>query len=110
LAETGEFVAVVAVDDLRPGFLSTHVVEGRDFVIATTDEGVAVFDGYCSHAEFKLGDSRMRRGCEIECPMHGARFRAGDGSVLKGPATEPLEQLESRIEDGTVMVLVDWLL
>jgi nitrite reductase/ring-hydroxylating ferredoxin subunit len=52
----------------------------------------------------------MRRGCEIECPMHGARFRAVDGEVLKGPATEPLERLESRVEDGRVMVLVDWLL
>jgi nitrite reductase/ring-hydroxylating ferredoxin subunit len=108
--ETGEYVAVVSVDDLRPGFMTTHVVEGRDIVIAMTEEGPSVFDGYCSHAEFKLGDCRMRRGCEIECPMHGARFRAVDGEVLKGPATEPLERLESRVEDGRVMVLVDWLL
>jgi nitrite reductase/ring-hydroxylating ferredoxin subunit len=108
--ETGQYVAVASVSDLRPGFMTTHVVEGRDVVIAMTDEGLSVFDGYCSHAEFKLGDCRMRRGCEIECPMHGARFRAADGEVLKGPATEPLERIESRVEDGRVMVLVDWLL
>src|SRR6185437_14639728 len=53
--ETGEYVAVVSVDDLRPGFMTTHVVEGRDIVIAMTEEGPSVFDGYCSHAEFKLG-------------------------------------------------------
>jgi nitrite reductase/ring-hydroxylating ferredoxin subunit len=103
-------VAVVSVSDLRPGFLTTRVVEGRDIVIAMTEEGPSVFDGFCSHAEFRFGTSRMRKGCEIECPMHGARFRAADGSVLKGPATEPLERIESRVENGRVMVLVDWLL
>jgi nitrite reductase/ring-hydroxylating ferredoxin subunit len=101
---------VVSVSDLRPGFMTTHVVEGRDIVVAVTDEGISVFDGFCSHAEFRFGASRMRRGCEIECPMHGARFRASDGGVLKGPATEPLERLESRVENGRLMVLVDWLL
>lgn len=108
--ETGEYVAVVSVSDLRPGFLTTHLVEGRDLVIATTEDGISVYDGFCSHAEFRFGDSRMRRGCEIECPMHGARFNANDGAVLKGPATEPLERIESRVDNGTVMVLVDWLL
>jgi nitrite reductase/ring-hydroxylating ferredoxin subunit len=108
--ETGEYVAVVSVADLRPGFMTTHVVEGREIVVAVTEEGVSVFDGFCSHAEFKLADCRLRRGCEIECPMHGARFQALDGAVLKGPATEPLERIESRVENGTLMVFVDWLL
>jgi nitrite reductase/ring-hydroxylating ferredoxin subunit len=103
-------VAVISVADLRPGFMTTHVVEGRDIVVAVTEEGPSVYDGFCSHAEFRFGPCRLRRGCEIECPMHGARFQAVDGAVLKGPATEPLERIESRVENGTLMVFVDWLL
>jgi nitrite reductase/ring-hydroxylating ferredoxin subunit len=52
---------------------------------------------------------RLQRGCELECPMHGARFHVDDGRVLKGPATEPLTPIDFCIEDGVVMVLVDWL-
>jgi nitrite reductase/ring-hydroxylating ferredoxin subunit len=42
--------------------------------------------------------------------MHGAQFDVDDGHVLKGPATEPLEPIDIRVEDGTVFVRVDWLL
>ena len=34
---------------------------------------------------------------EVECPCHGARYDL-DGQVLKGPARDPLEQVEVREE------------
>lgn len=103
-------MAVAAVADLRPGFVTVHEVEGRAIVLAMTDEGVTAWDATCPHAEFQFGPMRLRRGCELECPMHGARFHVADGRVLKGPATTPLEPIASRVEDGVVSVLVDWLL
>jgi nitrite reductase/ring-hydroxylating ferredoxin subunit len=106
---TGEYAAVAHVADLRDGFLTLHEVEGRPIVIAKTDGGVTVWEGTCPHAEFHFGPMRLRRGCELECPMHGARFHVEDGRVLKGPATEPLLPIDFRIEDGVVKVLVDWL-
>lgn len=108
---TGEYVAVCAVDELREGFLSKHEVEGREVVIATTADGIHVYDATCPHSDFQLGPARLKRGCEVECPMHGARFRAdASGEVVKGPAKDPLEVLASRVRDGNVEVLVDWLL
>lgn len=108
--ETMNYVAVAAVSDLREGFLSAREVEGRAVVIARTADGIHVYDATCPHSEFQLGPARLRRGCEVECQMHGARFRAdATGAVTKGPATEPLEVLESRVTDGVVEVLVDWL-
>lgn len=109
--QAGSYVAVAAVAELRPGFVSKHEVEGRDVVITMTEDGrVTVWDATCPHAEFHFGPMRLKRGCELECPMHGALFHVEDGRVLKGPATEPLVPVASKVEDGEVRVLVDWLI
>jgi nitrite reductase/ring-hydroxylating ferredoxin subunit len=102
-------VAVAAVDELRPGFVTVHEVEGRGIVLAMTEDGVTAWDGTCPHADFQFGPMRLLRGCELECPMHGARFHVADGRVLKGPAQEPLEPIAARVADGVVLVTVDWL-
>lgn len=105
----GIFTAVVAVADLRPGFLTTHMVEDRELIVATTADGVHVYDATCPHSDFQLVAGRLPRGCLVECPMHGARFDAVTGEVAKGPAREPLERIEARVVDGTLEVLVDWI-
>ncbi|MFI6350223.1 Rieske (2Fe-2S) protein [Streptomyces sp. NPDC050560] len=111
MEKTVNYVAVAAVGDLREGFLTEHEVEGRAVVVAATAEGIHVYDAMCPHSDFRFGASRLRLGCEIECQMHGARFKAdGTGAVTKGPAKEPLEVLDSRVVDGVVEVLVDWLI
>ena len=84
--------------------------QGREVVLVRTEEGVRAWDAICPHAQFRFGPMRLRRGCELECPMHGARFDVNDGRVLKGPATDPLEPIESRVEGETVLIRVDWLL
>ena len=109
-APTGTYAAVVPVDDLRMGFTSLHEVEGRGILLARTEQGVTAWDATCPHAEFHFGPMRLQQGCILECPMHGARFDARDGHVVKGPATAGLEPIELRVKDGVVMVLVDWLL
>jgi nitrite reductase/ring-hydroxylating ferredoxin subunit len=109
--QTETFAPVVAESELREGFLSAHEVEGREVVVAKTSAGVFVYDATCPHADFQFSPARLRGGCEIECQMHGARFKAdASGAVTKGPAKEPLFVLESRVVDGMVEVLVDWLL
>jgi nitrite reductase/ring-hydroxylating ferredoxin subunit len=108
--ETGRYVAVVAFDALKPNFVTKHEVEGRDLIITRRDDEVRAWDAFCPHAEFQFGPCRLVKGGLLECPMHGARFDAIDGSVAKGPATEPLEPIELRVENGVVEVLVDWLI
>jgi 3-phenylpropionate/trans-cinnamate dioxygenase ferredoxin subunit len=107
---THSYVPVASLADLRAGFLTIHEVEGRTLALALTDEGVTAWDATCPHAEFQFGPMRLLRGCVVECPMHGARFDVRDGHVVKGPATEPLDPIEVRVQDGVVMVLVDWVL
>jgi nitrite reductase/ring-hydroxylating ferredoxin subunit len=106
---TREYAAIAGLAELRLGFLTIHEIEGRAIAVARTENGVTAWDATCPHAEFQFGPMRLLRGCVLECPMHGARFNVDDGQVVKGPATEPLDPIEVRIEDGVVQVLVDWL-
>jgi Rieske Fe-S protein len=68
------------------------VFDGKDGerIAAYRDAGgeLHAFDAECTH-----------QACEVEwsgdissweCPCHGSRFNAEDGSVQNGPATEPL--------------------
>lgn len=57
------------------------------------------FSALCTH-----------RGCTvagvvdgaIQCPCHGSRFDLSDGSVLAGPATEPLPAVEVTVADDAI--------
>lgn len=109
MESTGTFTAVVATAELRPGFLTTHMVEDRELIVAAKADGFHVYDATCPHSDFQLVPGRLPKGCLVECPMHGARFDAVTGAVVKGPSKDPLDPIESRIVDGTLEVLVDWI-
>jgi nitrite reductase/ring-hydroxylating ferredoxin subunit len=42
------------------------------------------------------------RDCLV-CPWHGSAFDLADGSARRGPAANPQEKLEVRMEAGRVM-------
>ncbi|ASC71491.1 Cytochrome b6-f complex iron-sulfur subunit [Halomicronema hongdechloris C2206] len=81
-------------------FLGSQVVVVRDPADATAVLGV---NSLCTH-----------QGCYVEwddgtegfaCPCHGSQFNP-DGSVRQGPAAEPLDAFEAKIEGELVLVKV----
>jgi Rieske Fe-S protein len=55
------------------------------------------FSGVCTHQGGilnKVADN------VITCPLHGSQFSAKDGSVVRGPATEPLPSVAITVADG----------
>lgn len=101
------YVDVTTLDALKESFATLFKVAGRAIVITRTQAGINAFDGTCTHAKFHFGTSRLA-GCELECPIHGARFDAVTGAVTKGPANRPLERLTVEVDNGIVRVRVDW--
>src|SRR5215207_5005122 len=80
-----------SVDDLDAGHGGLVSVDGRQLAVYRDDEG----DTY------ELSPRCTHMGCTVDwndsartwdCPCHGSRF-AADGSVVHGPASEPLERI-----------------
>ena len=56
----------------------------------------------CTHA----GQSLTRTGNGYYCTLHGSRFD-NSGNVLKGPASDPLQHLKLKQENGQLLVELD---
>jgi 3-phenylpropionate/trans-cinnamate dioxygenase ferredoxin reductase subunit len=80
-----------SLDDLDAGHGGLVSVDGRQLAVYRDDDG----DTY------ELSPRCTHMGCTVDwndsartwdCPCHGSRF-AADGSVVHGPASEPLERI-----------------
>jgi 3-phenylpropionate/trans-cinnamate dioxygenase ferredoxin subunit len=93
---------IVALGDVAEGKMHAFTVDGREFLICRTKEGVYALDNVCTHAYARLSEGRLR-GNRLICPLHGAAFDVRDGRVLGAPATRPLaihtvDVVDDRIE------------
>ncbi|MFI8825027.1 Rieske (2Fe-2S) protein [Streptomyces sp. NPDC053431] len=84
------------VEENAPLAMTGDIPVGGGKVLA--DKGVVITQPKAG--EFKAFSSRCTHlGCSVKevtdgvivCPCHQSRFDASDGSVKKGPATQPLE-------------------
>jgi nitrite reductase/ring-hydroxylating ferredoxin subunit len=57
--------------------------------------------GRCTHAGAPLVEGRLD-GEILTCPWHGSQFRVTDGSVIRGPADEPLKSYSLLVQDGFI--------
>ncbi|MDP9823631.1 nitrite reductase/ring-hydroxylating ferredoxin subunit [Nocardioides massiliensis] len=86
------------------------VGEGVRFVLAELPEPVAIFndDGRfyalsdtCSHADASLADGEVA-DCQVECPLHWARFDLVTGKALSLPALLPVQAYSVSVIDGAI--------
>ncbi|WP_110241365.1 Rieske (2Fe-2S) protein [Nocardioides gilvus] len=72
-------------------------------VVTQPSEGkFRAFSAACTHEGCQVSSSSDG---EIPCQCHGSAFSLEDGSVLKGPATEPLPEVEITVEDDKIMAV-----
>lgn len=105
-ASTARGVAVAAVGDVPPAGVHAVIVEGRPVVIADLDGELVAFDGACSHAGGPLGQGHVADG-RLECPWHRATFDLRTGAPCGGPARKALRRYPVRVDEGTVLVVLD---
>lgn len=103
-AESGDDAAASgplgATSDVAVG--SATIFSDRGVVVSQPAEGrFKAFSTTCTHSGCPV--DRIE-GEEIVCPCHGSRYSIADGSVVNGPATEPLAEQPVSVE-GQDLVL-----
>ena len=90
-----------SIDDLVEGHGGLVSVDGKQLAVYRADDGTT----------YQLSPRCTHMGCTVDwndsartwdCPCHGSRY-AADGSVVHGPASEPLERVggSAPAADGT---------
>jgi nitrite reductase/ring-hydroxylating ferredoxin subunit len=109
-ALTTDWIDLGPLDDLPEGQPVLRTGKGGSVAVplAAVRRGgqVDVFVGACSHLSGPLYEGAVEdvrgRDCLV-CPWHGSAFDLADGSARRGPAANPQEKLEVRMEAGRVM-------
>jgi 3-phenylpropionate/trans-cinnamate dioxygenase ferredoxin subunit len=101
-----EWLDVAKADELLPG--EYRVIDIEDVEIALINCGGRFYaiEDVCTHDGGELTGGEIK-GCEIECPRHGARFSIETGEALTPPAYEPVATFPVRVENGMVQVRDD---
>jgi nitrite reductase/ring-hydroxylating ferredoxin subunit/uncharacterized membrane protein len=77
--------------------------EGRQIMLYRHRGALYAIDNICSHAGGLLSRGPVA-DLTVTCPLHGSRFALADGSVSRGPASQPQPVLPTRIRNGWIEV------
>lgn len=77
--------------------------EGRQIMLYRHRGRLYAIDNICGHAGGLLSRGAVA-DLTVTCPLHGSRFVLADGSVGRGPASQPQPVLPTRIRNGWVEV------
>jgi Rieske Fe-S protein len=92
--------AVGSVSDVPVG--GGTVFKSEKIVVTQPTEGdFKAFSAVCQHQGCTVGSVN---GDIIQCPCHGSQYSAEDGSVKKGPTTEPLPTKKVTVEGDQLIV------
>jgi len=107
---TTDWIDLGPLDDLPEGRPALRTGKGSSVAVplAAVRRGaqVDVFIGACSHLSGPLYEGSVDevRGQQcLVCPWHGSAFDLDSGAPRRGPAANPQEKLEVRMEAGRVM-------
>lgn len=98
-----EFTRVGSIADYEQGVLYDHTVDGKHVIVVRNGERFYAMRNACTHAGYLITPGTLY-GERIHCPAHGAWFRLEDGEALDGPAADPLEMYEVRLEGDDVLI------
>ncbi len=93
---------------------TAEVTDDEPFALEIGGSKIALFmvDGeyfatgnVCTHAYALLSDG-FQNGCEIECPLHNARFDVRTGEAKSSPAEVPIPTYPVRVTGDAIEILL----
>jgi len=101
-----DFVPVKKVSELPPGKMTWVSVKGERVLLANVEGAFYALEDVCGHQRVALSKGLLE-GCEVECPLHFARFDVRTGALINGPISDDVLTYDVRVEDDTVYVKRD---
>ncbi len=88
---------------IKDGWVQS-VQSGVAYALTADGQNITVFSNVCPHLSCRVTWNADRRA--YLCPCHDAVFGV-NGEVVSGPPPRPLDQFQSKIENGQVMILLE---
>jgi 3-phenylpropionate/trans-cinnamate dioxygenase ferredoxin subunit len=98
-------IRVCSLAELPPGEVVRLDLNPAIAVFHTEDGEVFAIDDNCTHQNASLADGWLE-GCEVECPLHAARFDLRTGEPDGPPAIRPVRTHQVTITDGDIYIAV----
>ncbi len=98
-----EFVSAGKAEEYEAGKMKVVKVDGYEIAVTKVEDEFYAFSNYCTHSLHPMNFGYVS-GKEAVCIFHWAIFDATNGHVIQGPAYEPLQTFEVRVQDGEVQV------
>jgi nitrite reductase/ring-hydroxylating ferredoxin subunit len=101
------WIRAAAIEDLTEGKGARVTVGDATVLVVRAGDRVFAIGNRCTHQGAPLDRGRVTVSgsiATVTCPAHGSVFGLVDGTVMRGPATKPIEAYETRIVDATVEV------
>jgi Rieske Fe-S protein len=77
---------------------------GVAFAVTHDGVNVRVYSNICTHLSCRVNWNPDKNG--FFCPCHDGLFNI-DGQVVAGPPPRPLDEFQSKIENGQIMILLE---
>jgi nitrite reductase/ring-hydroxylating ferredoxin subunit len=99
-----EFNTVLEESEVQEGAMRAVEVDGVPVLVSRSEGGeVCAIANTCTHRGGSLNESD-HDGDVVTCPWHGSQFDLCSGEVLRGPAREPQQRLETQVREGKIEV------
>ena len=95
-------VAIARLDEVPRDSAFRKTVGDQPYIVVNDKGDVRTFLAVCTHEGCPLGWNPTQH--LIRCPCHGSAFDMR-GRVVQGPAKDPLTEVQTFVERGTVSIV-----
>jgi 3-phenylpropionate/trans-cinnamate dioxygenase ferredoxin subunit len=80
-------------DDLPVGGMKAMRLDGTGVIVYRLEDGFYATQSSCTHMFAPLSRGKVVKGCQVQCPLHRARFDIRTGEVVEWANFPPGVQL-----------------
>jgi 3-phenylpropionate/trans-cinnamate dioxygenase ferredoxin subunit len=103
-----EWIKICQIKEIKDSEPYEYDHSESKIMLTKIDNDIFATDRICTHAYADLSTGFLNeKERTITCPLHMSSFSLKDGVPLNLPAEEPIKTYKTKIEDGSIYVLID---